>query len=41
MSSNDTKCEYMFMFPLQNLACKELKYCDCKEIICIQIEMTY
>ena len=31
----------MFMFPLQNLACKELKYCACKEIICIQIEMTY
>ena len=24
MWSNDTTCKYMFMFPLQNLACKEL-----------------
>ena len=24
MWSNDMKCEYMFVFPLQNLACKEL-----------------
>ena len=24
MWSNDIKCKYMFMFPLQNLACKEL-----------------
>ena len=24
MCSNDIKCKYMFMFPLKNLACKEL-----------------
>ena len=24
MWSNDIKCKYMFMFPLQNLACKGL-----------------
>ena len=26
MWSNDIKCKYMFMFPLQNLARKELRY---------------
>ena len=27
MWSNDIKCKYMFMFPLNNLACKELTHC--------------
>ena len=34
MWSNDKKCKYMFMFPLQNLARKELNHVNPHHLNC-------